>query len=596
MTMSNSQLASTELPPFRTVPNKVKQVVLMKILQELQSAPDLPTLLQNIYRMVHEEFNSASSLVSLYDPYRDELIYHAPSPKAESTDFKLKLGEGLAGHVGATKTPLRVFDLRPFSASQTIYESFGIRFQNLLAAPLIRRDDLLGVIEVFFLEEAGRPTDPDLQYLSSLSSQFAVGLNYFRLHQQTDRISLEEEKLTEVSKRISASLDLDELLDLIIEAMRSLLPYDAAGIYLMSRSSPEIQRMVVYGYDLNVDEADITNLGRAAREIVNEKGRAAILPGVDQHKAFTNAKATARSAMAAPILSNYRMIGVFTLVSDEPDVYTEQNLILLEKFTHQVALSIEKAQLHQALMEKKKLEQELSIARGIQLSFLPRKEPPLEGYEVAGLNLPSRLVSGDYYDFIKIVDGQWGLVIGDVSGKGIPSSLIMASFRASLLAEIRNNYSIRTIMAKVNQLLWESTDAHQFVTAFYGVLDEKRRVLTYCNAGHNPVLLIHSDGSCMKLETGGLILGAFSDAVYWENFVNIMPNDILLLYTDGVTEIYDEGEEEFGVERLRDLVTASRHLSARAITLLVKEKVLEFAANRTPQDDFTLVVLKALET
>ena len=169
----------------------------------------------------------------------------------------------------------------------------------------------------------------------------------------------------------------------------------------------------------------------------------------------------------------------------------------------------------------------------------------------------------------------------------------MASFRASLLAEIRNNYSIRTIMAKVNQLLWESTDAHQFVTAFYAVLDEKRRVLTYCNAGHNPVLLIHSDGSYMKLETGGLILGAFSDAVYWENFVNILPNDILLLYTDGVTEIYDEGEEEFGIERLRDLVTASRHLSAREITALVKEKVLEFAANRTPQDDFTLVVLKA---
>ena len=240
------------------------------------------------------------------------------------------------------------------------------------------------------------------------------------------------------------------------------------------------------------------------------------------------------------------------------------------------------------------MEQELSIAREIQLSFLPANPPQLNGFEVAGLNIPSRLVSGDYYDFIRIVEGQWGLVVGDVSGKGIPSSLIMASFRASLLAEIRNNYAIRTIMAKVNQLLWESTDDHQFVTAFYGVLDEQRRILTYCNAGHNPVILIRADGSALRLETGGLILGAFADSVYWENFVQILPDDLLLLYTDGVTEIYDDDEQEYGVDRLQSLATLNRHRSAKEITLLVKDQILDFAADKTPQDDFTLVVLKAL--
>src|SRR5206468_3120698 len=141
---------------------------------------------------------------------------------------------------------------------------------------------------------------------------------------------------------------------------------------------------------------------------------------------------------------------------DEQDVYTGNDLGLFEKFTHQAALSIEKAQLHQALLEKNKLDKELSIARQIQMSFLPRKEPPLAGFDLAGLNIPSRRVSGDYYDFIRIVEGQWGIVIGDVSGKGIPASLIMASFRASLLAEIRNNYAIGTIMSKVNKLLWRA--------------------------------------------------------------------------------------------------------------------------------------------
>jgi sigma-B regulation protein RsbU (phosphoserine phosphatase) len=228
------------------------------------------------------------------------------------------------------------------------------------------------------------------------------------------------------------------------------------------------------------------------------------------------------------------------------------------------------------------------------MTFLPRREPPWAGFDVAGLNLPSSRVSGDYYDFIKIVEGQWGVVIGDVSGKGIPASLIMASFRASLLAEIRNHYAISTIMSKVNQLLWESTDANQFVTAFYGVLDEHRRVLTYCNAGHHPVVLIRKDGGWMKLETGGLVLGAFADSVYQESLIEIKPHDLLLLYTDGVTEIYNEANKEFGVERLLDLVKTHPHLTAKEITSLVQNNILDFAADQSIQDDFTLVVLKAL--
>jgi sigma-B regulation protein RsbU (phosphoserine phosphatase) len=381
---------------------------------------------------------------------------------------------------------------------------------------------------------------------------------------------------------------------LIIDALRSLVPYDAAGIYLLDRRSQEIERMVVYGYELTDDHNEILGVGQTSRDLVRQNGAATILNSLDRYPAFVRARRTSRAAMAAPILSNNHLIGVFTLESDEEQIYSKNDLALLEKFTLQVALSIEKAQLHRAMLDKRRLEQELAIAREIQLSFLPEREPPLQGFQVAGLNLPSRLVSGDYYDYIRIVDGQWGLVVGDVSGKGIPSALIMASFRASLLAEIRNNYAIRTIMSKVNQLLWESTDDNQFVTAFYGVLDEQRRILTYCNAGHNPVIVIRSDGSSLKLETGGLVLGAFVGVTYLESLVHLFPEDIVLLYTDGVTEIYNSDEEEFGAERLQNLVTENRHLAPKEITQLIKDNILQFAADQTIQDDFTVVVLKAL--
>ncbi|MCI0621300.1 MAG: SpoIIE family protein phosphatase [Acidobacteria bacterium] len=593
--MPDSLTKPTEILRYRRISKDVKTVVLAKILQELQSAPTLQTLLQNVYRMVREEFNCIAVLVSIYDSYREELVYYSPGDPTEPTSYELKLGRGLAGKVGASQSPLRIDNLSDsFPESVSIHQALGVRSRHVMASPLVRRGALLGVIEVFFRESSKKFTDAELLFLTALSYQIAVGLNFFRLSEQAERLSLEEEKLAEVSRRISASLDLDELLDVIIDALRSLVPYDAAGIYLLDKKSQEIQRMVVYGYEISVEQNEILNVGRAAREMVSQQGIAVILHDLQQHPAFLNARSAARSAMAAPILSNNRIIGVFTLESDEQDVYTRSDLALFEKFTQQVALSIEKAQLYRALLDKKRLEQELSIAREIQLSFLPAKPPQLNGFEVAGLNIPSRLVSGDYYDFIRIVDGQWGLVVGDVSGKGIPSSLIMASFRASLLAEIRNNYAIRTIMAKVNQLLWESTDDHQFVTAFYGVLDEKRRILTYCNAGHNPVILIRADGSALRLETGGLILGAFSDSVYWENFVQILPDDLLLLYTDGVTEIYNHAEEEYGVDRLQTLATVNRQRSAKEITQLVKDEILDFAADKTPQDDFTLVVLKAL--
>lgn len=592
--MPSPSSKNPDTPRYKKISQDIKTAVLAKILQELQSAPDLQTLLQNIYRMVREEFDCTAVLMSIYDSYREELVYYSPSDPAEPTGYALPLKRGLAGQVGASQSPLRVVDLAAYPESRTLHKAFGIESQHLLAAPLVRRGDLLGVIEVFFREGSKPFGDAELLYLTALAYQFAVGLNYFKLLEQTERISLQEEKLAQVSQKISSSLDLDELLDLIIDALRSLIPYDAAGIYLLDRNSQEIQRMVVYGYELAVDQSEILNLGRGAREMVSQAGTAVILNDLREHPLFLNARSSARSALAAPVLSNNRMIGVFTLESDQEDVYTRSNLELFKKFAQQVALSIEKAQLYRALLDKKRLEQELSIAREIQLSFLPTKEPPIQGFDVAGLNMPSRLVSGDYYDFIRIVEGQWGLVVGDVSGKGIPSSLIMASFRASLLAEIRNNYAIRTIMAKVNQLLWESTADHQFVTAFYGVLDEQRRILTYCNAGHNPVILIRADGSALKLETGGLILGAFADSTYWENFVQIFPGDTLLLYSDGVTEIYNAQEEEFGVDRLQNLVTANRHLKAKEITRLVKAQILEFAADKTIQDDFTLVVLRSL--
>jgi sigma-B regulation protein RsbU (phosphoserine phosphatase) len=245
--------------------------------------------------------------------------------------------------------------------------------------------------------------------------------------------------------------------------------------------------------------------------------------------------------------------------------------------------------------EHRALEDSLRASRLTQLHFFPETLPQLQGLDLAAVNIPSEVISGDYYDFFKIVEGHWGLVIGDVAGKGIPAGLMMSAFRASLLAEIRNNYAVSTIMTKVNDLLWETTAANRFVTAFYGVFDERHRMLSYSNAGHNFPILLRPDGSLLKLETGGILLGAFRGSQYEEGHVVLAPGDLLLFYTDGLTEALGPDGQELGISALPGLL---RRFSAGSASQIV-DGIVAYLARKSaefhPVDDVSLIIMKMTE-
>jgi PAS domain S-box-containing protein len=240
----------------------------------------------------------------------------------------------------------------------------------------------------------------------------------------------------------------------------------------------------------------------------------------------------------------------------------------------------------------KTLEDSVRASRITQLHFFPESLPELRGVDLAAVNIPSDVISGDYYDFFKIVEGHWGLVIGDVAGKGIPAGLMMSAFRASLLAEIRNNYAVSTIMTKVNDLLWETTAANRFVTAFYGVFDERHRMLSYCNAGHNFPILLRPDGSFVELETGGILLGAFRGSHYEEGHLMLSPGDLLLFYTDGLTEALGLDGRELGRAALPGLLRGLFAGSASEIAGGLIGHLGTTSADLHPTDDVSLIVMK----
>ncbi len=410
--------------------------------------------------------------------------------------------------------------------------------------------------------------------------------------------------LLDITKTISRSLNLQEVLNLVMDTLDSLIPYDAAGIFVLhcvdqariaeGEEPCEFQAEAVRGYDIDELSGLHLKLGEGFIGHVALNREPIISPDVRNDPIYVNARAETRSEMVAPIISNDEVIGVFDLESDELNAYYEDDLQVLMMLASQVAIIIEKVMLHEQLIEKKRLEGQLEVARQVQLELLPPSDPKLPGYDISAYNFPTEEVSGDYYDWVRISEDQIGLVIADVSGKGVPAALLMAFLRASLRGATHIGYAPQISMAKVNYLLWESIERNQFVTAFYGTLDTENRTLSYANAGHNPPLLLDAKGNARFIERGGLPLGMFRDTRYHQYYLTFEPGDVLVLYTDGVTEANNTLGEEFGRDRLATAVRQAANLPARELITNVQHEVLNWTDGKGASDDITFFVIKAM--
>jgi len=412
--------------------------------------------------------------------------------------------------------------------------------------------------------------------------------------------------LLDITKTISRSLDLDEVLNLVMDTLDSLIPYDAAGIYLVKCSQPLAEweggpdescvfhTQAVRGYEIDDLQELHLKMGEGLIGHVAVTGKPYVSQEVRHDPRYINARPLTNSEMVAPIISNNEVIGVFDLESDHLNAYSNDDLEVLMLLSSQVAIIIEKVMLHENLIEKQRLETQLEVARQVQLALLPARDPQIDGFEISAYNFPTEEVSGDYYDWVRIYDDQIGMVIADVSGKGMPAALLMAFLRASLRAATHIGYAPAVSMSKVNYLLWESIERNQFVTAFYGIFDATNRTLAYSNAGHNPALVMEVDGSARFEERGGVPLGMFRDTRYYEYYLTIESGQMLVLYTDGLTEARNSTEEEYGRDRLVESVRKCRDLSAREMINYIHRDLITWTDGQGADDDVTIFIIKAL--
>lgn len=400
--------------------------------------------------------------------------------------------------------------------------------------------------------------------------------------------------LVEAVRKISGSLDLDEVLDTIFHSIKELLDYSAAVISLIDPNSHTLLESKTYGYPPHSIESDFLASGGGIIGWVIKNGRGEIVNDVKSDTRYVKARAETRSEIAAPIIrADGQVIGVINIEADVINGYDERDLELLTMFASLASSAIDHTMLHRQVIRQRRVESELELARKVVEGLLPRAFPVIEGFDIYGTTIPVREVGGDYLDLIVSLSDRLGVLVADVSGKGLDAALIMVTFRAYFHATVINELAMRVVMARVNRLVHEATNGDRFITTFYGLIDPENKRLLYINAGHNPPLLLHADGTNELLAHSGLPLGIFDNSRYSESVVNFRSGDVLVLYTDGVVEARNANDEEFEVRRLQEVVRMAEDRRAYEIAQEVINAVNDHSFDADgPGDDLTVLVIK----
>ncbi len=446
-----------------------------------------------------------------------------------------------------------------------------------------------------FIQSGYNPDE--INFLESLVSSAAIavdkGLLFDELkntNRKLDKKVQELNTLFEISRELNSTLDIQKILNVLSFAVMGELLINRCLVALSANQKLKVR--LVRGIDAPVAEIEswlqnstcAESLGKyPVLELQTLAGQATDL---DFLKQLGLEYCVAMSAQDT--FKGFLAIGKKVTGED----LSQTELGFLETLANDAVSAIENAQMVEQMLEKQRMEEELKIARDIQKRLLPEYCPHYDALEISTVNHSCMEVGGDYYDCISLGDSRLGIAIADVSGKSTPAALLMANLQASLRALAGNGKSVQEITKKINDLIYQNTTSDKFITFFYSELSIRESTLTYTNAGHNPPILFHQDGSYQFLKTGGIILGMMPHMAYEEEAVQFHPNDVLVLYTDGITEAQNQDEEEFGEERLIQKIYENLSRTAEDISEGILEAVTAFSNAGDQTDDITLLVVK----
>ena len=400
--------------------------------------------------------------------------------------------------------------------------------------------------------------------------------------------------LSEVQRDLAGPVEMEEVLGLILEMVFKHLGPVQAAVYLLD---PEGAPARLAAKQLHEEVEPLELSPDLLREVLPSGSSAQVFDASGPHPSFEGVARLApgvRSVVVAPLVGPLGPVGLLALSSIlEPLRFSVQDLDLLTSLASAGALRIHSLALAREAAERRRLQEEIALARRIQVALLPSSLPEIPGYEIHGVNLPYEGVSGDYFMVLPRAEGrELALWVADVCGKGIAASLLMASLEALSAGPIERGDPPEEVLAQVSRLLYERTSREKYATAILAVLDPGTGVVRYANAGHNPALLVRGSGVVEWLDSTGVPLGLLTDRGYTARQVRLGRGDLLALYTDGFTEARDPDEEEFGAHRLAQVCLNSRGKPLEHLAEDLRSEMEAFVRGVPYDDDRTLVLLK----
>jgi serine phosphatase RsbU (regulator of sigma subunit)/pSer/pThr/pTyr-binding forkhead associated (FHA) protein len=404
--------------------------------------------------------------------------------------------------------------------------------------------------------------------------------------------------LSQASMALISDRPLNELLDYILELAFKVVKAERGALMLTNggESGLEVKAVRSSSDKDGKGNEEITFSRSIAEKVIGEKvsiltSNAMTDPRFQSQDSIVSFGI--RSAMCAPLWNNKNVTGLIyvdRLIHES--VFTEDDLSLLASLANVAAIKLENAKLVEEMIEKKRMEHELALAGDIQKNLLPAEAPDLAGWDIAGTNTPCYTIGGDYYDFINRPNDRMAFALGDVSGKGAAAALMMAVLRATVQSATQKEGDMVSIVSHTNRVMFHNSPEHAYVTFFLSDLDPKSGELLYINAGHIPPILYRAEsGTVERLEEGGTVLGMFEAVPFEQGKIELKPGDALVVFTDGISESWGEDGEEYGEDRLGEIVKKKANLSAQELMDVIEQEVDAYATGR-PTDDRTLIVVK----
>ncbi len=420
-----------------------------------------------------------------------------------------------------------------------------------------------------------------------------------RVLEDPERILKQNQILTALSQASMALISdrpVNELMEFILELAFRVVKAERG--FLMVTNDGELEVKVVRTSSENTaGDANINFSRSIADKVVKEKVSILTSNAMADPRFRSQDSIVAvgiRSAMCVPLWNNKVVTGLIYVDSlFHENVFTQDDLSLLTSLANVAAVKLENAQLVDQMIEKRRMEAELAQARKYQQEALPDHDPDISGWEITGTNTPCYTVGGDYYDYIEHSTGKLAFALGDVSGKGAGAAMMMMVLRAAVHSATQQKGDVGSIVSQTNLVMCHNSPEQSYVTFFMGDLEPQSGRLQYVNAGHIPPIVYRSaSGEVERLEVGGTVLGLFEAAVFEVGNIRLDPGDILIVFSDGISESWGENDEEFGEDRLCDLLKKHSDLPASKLMATLQAEVDKFTTSLRATDDSTLLVVK----